>query len=118
MLINFSNHPSCNWEQRQIEAASIYGEVVDVAFPDVNAADDTDTIQRLADGYVRLIASMRKDSDIIVHVMGEMTFTYAVVSRLKELGIKCVASTTERNAKDIGVGQKLSSFTFVRFRAY
>lgn len=50
--------------------------------------------------------------------MGEMTFTYLVVTRLKELGIKCIASTTERKTSYSEDGTKMSEFLFVMFREY
>lgn len=50
--------------------------------------------------------------------MGEMTFTYALVKRLKEAGIRCVASTTKRICTENADGSRTSQFNFVRFRDY
>lgn len=117
MLINFSNHPSDLWEEHQLTAARQFGEIVDVPFPDVSPTWTAEEIKSLADEYATIL--MKKcDSSTIVHVMGEMTFTFAVVSRLKAQGIVCVASTTERNAQITPNGQKLSDFQFVQFREY
>jgi hypothetical protein len=52
-----------------------------------------------------------------VHIMGEMTFTFALVNLLKEVGIKCIASTTKRNVEEID-GKHVSTFQFVQFREY
>jgi len=49
--------------------------------------------------------------------MGELTFTFNVVKNLAVRKIKCVASTTERNVKEID-GKKITEFKFVRFREY
>ena len=57
-------------------------------------------------------------SDITVHLMGEMTFVYALLQKLKEVGIRAIASTTQRQTKDFGNGQKESLFKFVQFRSY
>ena len=49
--------------------------------------------------------------------MGELTFTFALVSKLKALGIPAIASTTERNSVE-ETGVKSSVFEFVKFRSY
>lgn len=118
MFINLSNHPSSNWEIKQKEAAEQYGEIVDISFPTVDPNDDRSQIEALADQYVKIIEEKAKNATAIIHVMGEMTFTYSIVSRLKERGIGCVASTSERIVQETPDGQKISSFQFVRFREY
>lgn len=119
MFINFSNHPSSGWLKEQLAAAQEYGEIVDIDFPNINPEFTSSILSQLADEAVVTITSYGKD--IIVHIMGEMTFTYAVVSRLKGLGIKCVASTTARNPEKVIIkpdGTKISEFKFVQFREY
>lgn len=118
MLINFSNHPSSLWEQEQLEAAKEYGEVIDIPFPSVDPDANDEEIQQLADHYVHKLLTFSSKQHITVHIMGEMTFTYKVVSQLKELGIECIASTTERDAEILNDGRKISDFQFVRFRKY
>ena len=44
----------------------------------------------MADEYVKQLVNTF-GAEITVHIMGEMTFTFMVVTRLKELGIRCVA---------------------------
>lgn len=117
-LINFSNHPSSLWSEAQLSAAHAYGEVVDLPFPQVNPNMSEKELQALSSQYVDKILAMAKGDSITVHVMGEMTFTFLVVTRLKEMGIKCVSSTTERNASMTDDGKKVSEFKFVRFREY
>ena len=68
--------------------------------------------------YVQKITSKGKDFQTTVHIMGEMTFTFMVVTRLKELGIRCVASTTERKVTYDSDGVKQTEFQFVMFREY
>lgn len=118
MLINFSNHPSSLWGVKQLEAAREYGKIKDLPFPAVSPDANYDEIRELADRYVDEITSFAENHHITVHVMGEMTFTFMVVSQLKELGIECIASTTDRNAEEFADGRKLSDFQFVRFRKY
>lgn len=117
MLINLSNHPSDLWGQKQLEAAQAYGEIVDLPFPVVSPEASHRDVQELAETYVGMIERLKADDQATIHVMGEMTFTYAVVSKLKEMGLRCVASTTVRNTAISG-GIKVSEFSFVTFREY
>lgn len=118
LLINFSNHPLDTWDEIQLRAAREYGEIVDVPFPAVDSRADKDYIEDLADHYVIQLLAYAEHHRLTVHIMGEMTFVYCVVSLLKEHGVTCIASTTERNAEEITDGRKISDFQFVRFRKY
>ena len=116
MFINLTNHPSFGWSKEQLEAAQQYGEIVDLSFPVVEPGFTSKDVNELADVAVEGILDL--DATPVVHVMGEMTFTYAVVSRLKARGITCLASTTERNTIMTADGKKISEFKFVQFREY
>lgn len=118
LFINFSNHPSSRWGDAQLAAAEEYGEICDLPFPMVDEQSSEEGVSQLADRYVATIMSMGKPEEITVHIMGEMTFTFMVVTRLKELGIRCVASTTKRKTTYNDDGSKVSEFSFVRFREY
>lgn len=116
MFINLTNHPSSGWSEEQLKAAQEYGEVIDLTFPNIEPHFTSKDIHELADTTVKGI--MELDEQPVVHVMGEMTFTYAIVFRLKAKGITCVASTTERIVKMMPDGKKISEFKFVQFREY
>lgn len=118
MFVNFSNHPSQYWDNKQREASQYYGELFDMPFPQIapNASDEE--LMILAQDCVDKIASLGDSKSITVHIMGEMTFTFMVVTLLKEMGIKCIASTTERKTTYSSDGTKLSEFSFVKFREY
>ena len=118
MFVNFSNHPSRYWDNRQKKASLVYGELIDIPFPQIapNATDKE--LQELSLQYVQRIVSLASTRTITVHIMGEMTFTFMVVSKLKELGIRCVASTTERKVTYTNDGVKQTEFQFVKFREY
>lgn len=116
MFINLTNHPSSGWSEEQLKAAQQYGEIVDISFPNIEPYFTSKEVNELADVVVEGIKEL--DEHPVVHVMGEMTFTYAVVSRLKALGITSVASTTERNTIMSPDGKKISEFKFVQFREY
>lgn len=115
-FINLSNHPSEGWSEEQLATAQKYGEIVDIHFPNIEPTFTSSMVNSLAENMVDTINALGKD--IVVHIMGEMTFTYAVVSRLKPLGITCLASTTERNTIIAPDGKKISEFKFVQFREY
>lgn len=119
MFINFSNHPSNLWGEKQRNEALKYGDIIDIGFPNVSAASDEKEILECAKGYVDQIA---KYDNPVVMVQGEFTLTYAVVEALLERNIKVVSSCTERIAKvnvlEDGKSEKSSVFEFVRFREY
>lgn len=121
MLINLSNHPSSNWKEAQIkEAERAFGKVVDMAFPAVPPEGDTNLVDELVENYFNKCLKLLNDhpsENNAVHVMGEMTFSFAIVNRLMKENIVCVASTTKRNSADFN-GAKISEFRFVRFRKY
>ncbi|MBQ3657927.1 MAG: CRISPR-associated protein [Bacteroidales bacterium] len=113
MFLNLSNHPSISWSENQLAAAG--GKVIDLAFPQVAPDGDEKYIQNLATEYYNKILEMQDITT--VHLMGEMNFTFALVTKLKAAGIKCVASTTKRETVEEN-GVKISKFQFVRFREY
>jgi hypothetical protein len=117
MLLNLSNHPSAAWPPAQLDQATKdYVRITDMPFPVILPEWDTAEVQRLADAYAADIAAMAP-APTAVHIMGEMTFTCALVGLLRLQGIPCVASTTKRDAIERD-GIKTSTFHFVRFRAY
>lgn len=118
MFINLSNHHSSRWSAEQTEAARVFGEIIDMPFPIVNPDGDEDYITALADEYCRKIKEKAAGQSVMVHLMGEMTLTFALVKRLQVEGIACVAATTERIITELPDGRKESVFRFVRFRKY
>lgn len=118
MLINLSNHPVSNWSSEQLKSASKYGDIIDIPFPIIDPSGDEEYIAKLVEDYIGKIEQYPNKDDIIIHLMGEMTFTFAIVVRLQDLGYKCIASTTKRDVKEITSLKKEVSFGFVRFRKY
>jgi len=121
MLINFSNHPENNWSNSQLTLAEKeFGKIVDLKFPQIDPEWDETEVKNFAKEYYEIIKSMIDESNDkvnAVHIMGELTFTFAVVDLLLEANIRCIASTTERKTVEIG-NKKISEFKFVRFRNY
>ena len=119
MFLNLSNHPSANWSAEQKSAAeTVGGAIVDLPFPIVDPAGDEDYISSLADEYLCRILEMSDGEDVTVHLMGEMSLTFALVQRLCAHGIPCVAATTQRETVEYPDGRKESVFKFVQFRKY
>lgn len=124
MLINLSNHPSDKWTSKQKKEALIkFFDLIDIPFPQIDPEDDEEYIYELAESYKEKCMKMFKDEsdgkdDNAAHVMGEFTFTYALVSLLLSVGIKCIASTTKRIVKDLDNHKSEVTFEFVRFREY
>ncbi len=118
MFLNLSNHPSALWSAEQTEAAwRLGGEIIDLPFPQVDPDGDETHIAALADEYCQRVSALAEGKNITVHLMGEMTFTFALLLRLHAKGIPCVASTTKRVTVEKD-GVKTSIFKFVKFRHY
>ena len=118
MLVNLTNHPSESWSESQLLAAKQYGEIIDMLFPTINPLAEEEEIDILANEYTDKIKKIAVGTDVTVHIMVEMNFTYKTVSLLKASGIGCVASTTLRKVKETSDGKRISEFEFVRFRKY
>lgn len=115
MLLNLSNHPSSNWSESQLNTAiQTYGSVEDLPFPNIPPEWDRDRVLQLADDYTARIALSKASA---VHIMGELVFTHLLVTRLEEIGIPCIASTTERIVEMEGDVKKIR-FGFIQFRSY
>lgn len=120
ILLNLTNHPHSLWDESQLQAASQYGECVDMPFPQIDAEADEAYIDELTDEYLQKIKdyATEQQAEVTVHLMGELTFSFALVEKLKNAGIACISSTSVRDSKDLGNGQKEITFKFVRFRNY
>ena len=119
IFINHTNHPAARWSAEQISAAKIYGEILDVAFPAVNAAATTQEVSELVQSNLKKILELEP---AIVLCQGEFNYTFAMVEELKKLGVKVVAATSERVAVEEilsdGSTRQISTFRFVQFREY
>lgn len=116
-FINLTNHPSSNWTGTQLAAAQAIGPITDIAFPEVDEQSSAQQIDALAEEYLAKVKTAADGHPCTVHVMGEMTFTYRLVTLLKEAGYKCVASTSQRMVEEQADGTK-KRFEFCQFREY
>lgn len=118
MLINLSNHPSTYWGEAQLHTATeAYGQIRDLAFPQIDPLWGLDEVEIEAERYLGEILRAEPFA-IAVHLMGELVFCHLLARKLEEAGIPCVASTTIREVIDHGDGRKEAQFRFVRFRPY
>jgi len=121
MLINLSNHPFEDWDEKQKQTAmSAYGVVEDLPFPEVDPAAHTQVVAKLAADYLNTciikFGNTFCDTDSI-HISGEPCFLFHFVTLSKVHGIPCISSTTRRlvtNEANI----KTAIFHFVQFRNY
>ena len=118
VFINLSNHPAETWSEEQKNAAGQYGGMEEIPFPNIAPDVDTKAMGEIVEGIFNQIKKIAEGKSVTVHVMGEMTFTYALVKRLKGMGVRCVASTTNREVVDNGDGTRTTKFRFVKFRDY
>ena len=120
VFVNFSNHPSDLWGEKQKSAALSYAdEIADIPFPGVDPEYGPDEIAELGGQYLTRILSLPAAA---VMCQGEFSLSYYVVSRLEKHGIACLAACSRRNVREKkledGRTQKEAVFEFVRFREY
>jgi hypothetical protein len=75
----------------------------------------------LANDYVkqiRILAKADENQPFAVHIMGEMTLIFRIITLLKRSKIVYVASTSERNTIENEDGTKTILFEFIQFREY
>lgn len=120
MLINISNHPLSEWSEKQInEATRLWGGVVDIVFPQIDATATNEEIIDLVSSnierYIELIEQYPAPSAF--HIMGEMVYCFNLIKALKERGYIVVASTSNRDVEIAG-DSKIVYFSFEKFREY
>ena len=119
IFVNHTNHPSARWGDEQLTAAKNFGELVDVPFPAINPAATTDEVRALVRANAEKILSLEPAA---VLCQGEFNYTFEMVERLKNFGVKVLAATSERIVREEilpdGSSRSISTFRFVQFREY
>lgn len=121
MFINLSNHPSKLWDENQLQAAAIFGQLVDLPFPNISPQANQQELEIETNRYLAKILTLKNANEhepCVVHLMGELTFCFSLLVKLQQVGITCVASTTKRQTSTTQDGRKVSQFQFVQFREY
>ena len=120
MLLNLSNHPSLKWSKEQRDLAQLqFSEIIDMPFPNISPTQNTEGVVAFAAQYCHEILNLKKQySNLTVHLMGELSFCFALVGLLQRAGIQVVFSTTQRTVLEEHDGKKTAQFRFIQFRAY
>ena len=114
VFINFTNHPSDIWSERQRKAAEKYGTIINIPFPKVDPNMTAEEIKTIAKEYEDKITS---HNPAAVLCQGESTLCYNVVSKLKEDRIVVLSACSERIVQETDEG-KIVKFEFEQFREY
>lgn len=118
MLINLSNHPSSNWEEGQKAAASMYGTIVDIAFPNIPPDLSVEEVEKQALAYLLRCESLISVHELsAIHLAGEPIFCFLLAQMLLANKHECLTSTSQRVVSEEN-GEKTSRFEFVQFRNY
>ena len=123
MLINLSNHPQLKWDKKQLSTAiKQYGSVLDMSFPNINPQISAKEVGNIVLEFYTRITNIFDECantpfENAVHIQGEFTFVFQLVTLLKKSNIPCVASTSNRNVVNDG-DKKIIEFNFVQFREY
>lgn len=119
MLINLSNHPATDWPVGQKTAATQFGEIRDIPFPNIPPDWDTEPVKTLAYEYLDRIKLIEREtgSKPVVHIAGEPVFCFFLIQMLLKENILCITSTTERIVEEES-NIKTTIFKFKRFRKY
>ena len=112
-FLNISNHPVAAWDEKQTAAASVFGEVVQFGFPNVNPFATSEEVLKIAQEIVRDAVGMRATHAMVA---GETSLVLALVPALKEAGVRCYCACSERNTVQNEDGSKTVRFEFVQFR--
>ena len=118
MFLNFSNHPSILWGEKQKKAAEQYGKIEDLPFPQVQPDMSSAEVRKMAEEYAEQI--LMKNPDCVL-CQGEFCLSWHVIACLKKAGITVVAACSERKTEEIygeSGTEKMSVFQFVQFREY
>ena len=129
MLINLSNHPAYKiengentyvWSEKQLSAASIYGEIVDMPFPNIPPELSSVEVSDLATVYLHKCEELIQSSinESAIHITGEVTFCFVLIQMLLKKGYKCITATSNRNVETKDDGTKIAIFEFEHFREY
>jgi hypothetical protein len=128
MFVNYSNHPSSKWSVEQKEAASVYGEIVDIPFPAVSSIASSEAITDMATAEVTKIITALTSNPLCegeenaVMCQGEFTLSFLVTCMLINCGKKVVSACSERVTEEkilpSGEVEKIINFKFVQFREY
>lgn len=118
VFINLSNHPVATWSDQQKNEAEKFGTIVEMPFPQIDPMATADEVFTIAQTFYDKVMAINAETPVAgVHLMGEFTFTHALVDLFNfnatpDCTIRCFVSTTVRRA------DKFDLFQFKQFREY
>lgn len=134
MFINYTNHPSASWGEKQKMEASKYGEILDMQFPNISPQMTVQQLMKAAgDACTDIIKKIENEEHSAVLCQGEAVFTYMLVNNLLNRrisaykwqsglrGLKVLSAISQRKVIEITDGdvtQKKTEFCFEGFREY
>ena len=87
-------------------------------FPQISPLATSEDVVALAKKYQQEIVSTYPKETTIIHLMGELTFTFALVQLLHDAHFTVVCSTTKRLVLAENEDIKTAKFQFQTFRQY
>lgn len=119
-LVNLSNMPHELWvKEQQDKAVELYGNIVDIKFPDIDLSCHEWDIEDLAEENVSKIISFAPSA---VLVDGERTLSFLIIKKLQEKGVTCITAWLNVGLIESSFidGQTLAmpKFDFIGFRKY
>lgn len=115
VFVNLSNHPSAIWSEEQLAVArGLADQVVDIPIPEIPPDAGTDELVERC----RTLVLMLPVGATHAMVSTEFVTTFILITMLQKRGITCLAATTRRSVSMDPEGNKVSRFSFVRFREY
>lgn len=118
VLVNYTNHSSANWTDKQREGWDI---IIDIPFPQIPANHSADDVAPLADTAKNILTEIDKEylyCQKYLCLQGEYTFCYLFILKYWNLFSgrwKLAIPTTERIVVEKN-GEKISKFEFQRWR--
>lgn len=78
MFINYTNHPSDAWGEKQRAEASKYGEILDIHFPDISPQMTVHEMNEFVKGETeKIIALVKSDDPVLYCVRENQVYVYA-----------------------------------------
>ncbi len=122
MLINYTNHPSELWSEKQKKVAiENYGEIIDIPFCSVNPDWSEEEVYEIACREYEKILKRIENKKSTVLCQGEFTLSFLLIKFLIWKKIEVVSAVSNRVVEERienGVHKKTAIFEFQGFRSY
>lgn len=116
---NISNHPSSKWDEKQLEAANEFGEIIDIRMPHIPADRDIYYVLNVASAVVKEVVKYAQKNEVVAMVTAESTLEYAIITGLHQCNIKCVAPVYGNAHEGVDKqGKTIRILDFYCFRPY